>query len=205
MQPAPFPRGSDLPIVVVLATLAATAACGGSVQFQDQQPIRVTVAPPPPEPEPEPEPPPEPKRVTVTADHIEISEKIHFETAEATIAADSHGLLDEIVTVLKQSPQIKKVSIEGHTDSAGSAATNKQLSEQRAQAVMNYLIQHGVGAVRLESRGHGEDKPVADNKTEAGREQNRRVEFLIAEQDEVTKEVLVDPATGEPVPQENAQ
>lgn len=186
---------SRVVLAAAVPLLSLATACGGAVQFQGEEPIRIAVAPTPP---PEPEPAPEPKRVTVTADQIEITEKIHFETAQATIAADSHSLLDEIAQVLKDNPQIKKVSIQGHTDADGGAESNKQLSEARAQAVMNYLVQHGVGAVRLESKGFGEDNPIADNNTAAGKEQNRRVEFLILEQEEVTQEVAADPAKDEP-------
>ena len=70
-------------------------------------------------------------------------------------------------------------NIEGHTDSSGAAKTNQRLSEKRAKAVLDYLINKGgVAASRLSSAGLGEDYPIATNKTRAGRAQNRRVEFV---------------------------
>jgi len=183
--------------------LSLLVGCGGVMQFKDDNAISITAkAPPPPKPEPKPEP--KPKRVSVTADAIVISEKIHFEVDKATIMADSNGLLDEIVDVLKEHTQIKKVSIEGHTDSDGSGAHNDKLSKARAKAVLDYLVAHGVAAGRLTSKGFGESKPLASNDTPDGKEKNRRVEFLIIEQDKVNKTVLVDPKTGKPVSDEEA-
>ena len=175
------------------ALLLLLSGCSGVMPFKDTNPIRITTAPPPPPPEPEPEP----KRVTVTADKIVITEKIHFEVDKATIMTDSHGLLNEIVQVLKDSPQIKLVSIEGHTDSDGSDAHNDTLSKARAKAVKDYLVKNGIKAGRLASKGFGESKPIASNDDAEGKEKNRRVEFLIKKQDEVKKTVLVDPKTGE--------
>ena len=72
-----------------------------------------------------------------------------------------------------------KVSIEGHTDSRGKNRFNQKLSENRAKAVMDYLIDHGIDAEKLENVGYGEDKPIASNRTRRGRSANRRVEFRI--------------------------
>jgi outer membrane protein OmpA-like peptidoglycan-associated protein len=84
--------------------------------------------------------------------------------------------------VLKANPQIAKVRVEGHTDSVGSDETNLTLSQGRAESVMKYLTDKGVDASRLEAKGFGESKPLADNKTEEGRAKNRRVEFVIVSQ-----------------------
>lgn len=177
----------------------ALGACGGAIAFSDTSSIAIEGTPPkPPEPPPkeEPPPPPKPKRVEVTADKIVIREKIQFELNKATIKSDSDALLTEIADVFKENTHIKKVSIEGHTDSQGSDAYNQKLSEQRAKAVLDYLVGKGIDAKRLTSKGLGESKPIASNDTEEGKEQNRRVEFIITEQDEVTKTYEIDPKTG---------
>ena len=114
---------------------------------------------------------------------IEIKQKIHFATARARIKPDSFGLLNQVAQAIRESTDIKKVRIEGHTDSRGSDTYNQKLSERRANAVMNYLIKKKVPKERLEAVGRGESKPRAPNSTAKGREANRRVEFIILEQD----------------------
>jgi outer membrane protein OmpA-like peptidoglycan-associated protein len=168
--------------------------------FSDTAPLKIVGTPPPPPPPPEPPPPPpppEPKRVEVTQDHIVIHEKIQFETDKAVIKPESFGLLDEITAAVRDAPQIKKLSIEGHTDNVGADKYNLKLSNQRAASVLKYLVDHGIDAGRLVSKGWGESKPIGDNATEEGKEQNRRVEFIIVEQDTVKKTYEIDPATGE--------
>ena len=113
---------------------------------------------------------------------IEIKQKIHFATARSRIMPDSFGLMNQVAQAIRESTDIKKVRIEGHTDSRGSDAYNQKLSEQRANAVMQYLLKKGVPAERLEAVGRGESKPLAPNSTAKGREANRRVEFIILEQ-----------------------
>lgn len=164
--------------------------------FADKSSLVVTGEPPaPPAPPPEPEPPP-PKRVEVTADKIVIKEKIQFDVDKTTIKPESNGLLDEITQVIKDNPRIKKISIEGHTDGDGSDKYNLKLSDGRAKAVMEYLVSHGIEAGRLTAKGFGESKPIASNDTPEGKEQNRRVEFLITEQEDLTKTYEIDPKTG---------
>src|SRR5215217_1062276 len=110
--------------VILMFVLAA--GCGGTIQFADDRPIQVVgTLPPPP-------PPPKPERVVVKKDRIEINEKIQFDFDKATIKPESNDLLNEIVSVIKKNPQIKKLSIEGHTDSDGSDKYNQSLSERRA-------------------------------------------------------------------------
>jgi outer membrane protein OmpA-like peptidoglycan-associated protein len=87
-----------------------------------------------------------------------------------------------VVEVLKKNAGIAKLSIIGHTDSDGADTYNQQLSEKRAKSVLAYLTGHGVDATRLSAVGKGESAPIASNDNAAGREQNRRVEFLIVEQ-----------------------
>src|SRR5690606_35723062 len=102
----------------------------------------------------------------------------------------------EIVQVFNDNPQVLKVSIEGHTDSDGEDAYNKTLSDQRAKAVMKYLVDKKVAADRLSAVGYGESKPIASNDTDEGKAKNRRVEFHITKQDVTKEKVSVDPKTG---------
>jgi len=165
----------------VAATAVLTgvlAACGGMTRFEDTTPIVLGSPVPPP-------PPPEPARVEVKQDRIEIKEKIQFAFDKAEILPVSDGLLGEVAGAIKSHPEIKKIGIHGHTDGEGETAYNQSLSERRAGAVKQWLVSHGVEAARLESKGFGESKAIADNATPEGREQNRRVEFLIIEQEGV--------------------
>jgi len=127
-------------------------------------------------------PPPAPPRVVLTASSITIGEKVQFATGSAEILPVSHGLLDEVAQVLNDNPQIALLQVEGHTDSTGTAAFNRKLSQQRAESVMKYLAGKGVGAGRMQAKGFGPDKPIADNTTDDGKEKNRRVEFNILKQ-----------------------
>jgi len=130
--------------------------------------------------------------VEVKSDKIVINEKIQFEYNKATILQNSFSLMDEIAAVIKKNPHIKKLSIEGHASSEGNADHNLKLSEARAKSVMTYIVAKGVEAGRLTSKGFGAKKPIADNNTEEGKEKNRRVEFVIVEQDVTEKKVAVD-------------
>jgi outer membrane protein OmpA-like peptidoglycan-associated protein len=123
--------------------------------------------------------PPPPARVVITEKKLELKDKVFFDTSKATIKPVSFDLLDEVARVLVAHPEVKNLRIEGHTDSTGSAATNTALSEARAEAVRDYLVTKGVAAERLSAKGFGPARPVADNATAAGREANRRVEFMI--------------------------
>jgi OmpA-OmpF porin, OOP family len=127
-------------------------------------------------------PPPGPDRVVLTPSNIAIMDKVQFETGKADIKSESHGLLDEVAKVLKDNPQIETISVEGHTDSTGSPDFNRKLSQQRADSVAKYLSGKGVKAARMEPKGFGPDRPIADNETDAGKEANRRVEFNIIKQ-----------------------
>jgi OOP family OmpA-OmpF porin len=106
---------------------------------------------------------------------------IFFETAKAELRPESFTELDRVVTMLKQNPNME-ILIGGHTDNVGSPASNIQLSSSRALSVQSYLISKGISNTRLRTKGFGETKPVAKNDTDAGRQQNRRVEFTIVKQ-----------------------
>jgi len=102
---------------------------------------------------------------------------INFETGKSDIKPESQKIIDQIVRMLKDNPTLK-ISIEGHTDNVGTAQSNQTLSENRAKAVMNAIIAKGIDKSRLSSKGWGQTKPIADNKTEEGRAKNRRVEIV---------------------------
>jgi outer membrane protein OmpA-like peptidoglycan-associated protein len=114
---------------------------------------------------------------------IEIGQKIHFATARVRIVRDSFALLNQVAQAIREHSDIKKVRIEGHTDSQGSERYNQRLSERRANAVLKYLQNRKVPPERIEAVGYGESRPIAPNSTRMGREANRRVEFVIIEQD----------------------
>jgi outer membrane protein OmpA-like peptidoglycan-associated protein len=121
------------------------------------------------------------EHIVVTQEKIELKQKIFFDTDRATIKPRSYGLLDEIASVLRSRPTMT-VRIEGHTDSRGTRAHNLQLSQSRADSVRNHLVGLGIEPARMESKGYGPDQPIETNKTAAGRERNRRVEFFITQQ-----------------------
>ena len=104
-----------------------------------------------------------------------------FDVDSATLKAGAYDEMTRVSRVLQQYPQTN-VRIAGHTDSTGSETYNQQLSERRAQAVMNALISYGVSAGRMTTIGYGESQPIADNSTQAGRQLNRRVEITLTPQ-----------------------
>jgi OOP family OmpA-OmpF porin len=123
-----------------------------------------------------------PQKLVVEADkgELRLLEPVQFETATADIKEVSFPLLDEVIGVLNDAPDIR-LAVHGHTDSRGAAAYNKELSLKRARAVVKYLTDKGIAATRLEAQGFGPDKPIASNDTDVGRAANRRVEFKILE------------------------
>ena len=108
---------------------------------------------------------------------------INFELNAARISAGSRQPLDTLVQALHSQTNFN-VEIAGHSDNTGSAAYNQTLSDQRAHAVRQYLIQQGIDGARLSAHGYGESQPVADNSSASGRAMNRRVEFRVIEQGE---------------------
>jgi outer membrane protein OmpA-like peptidoglycan-associated protein len=125
----------------------------------------------------------EPAKAVITKEKIEIREKVFFDTGKATIQASSNQLLDDVADILKENADIKKIRVEGHTDKVGNAASNRKLSDERAKAVVAYLVAKGVAANRMEAIGYGPDKPVDPASTPEAYEKNRRVEFFIVERD----------------------
>jgi OOP family OmpA-OmpF porin len=105
---------------------------------------------------------------------------ITFEFNKAILTQEAKKYLDEIISLLVKMPTIK-MQINGHTDNVGISDYNLKLSKERAKSVYNYLIEKGINADRLGYDGYGDTKPIDSNKTEEGRANNRRVEFLIKE------------------------
>lgn len=112
------------------------------------------------------------KRIDVAAKNI------FFATGSYKLLAKSNKSLDDVVKLLNEDPNLK-LDIEGHTDNTGKADKNQLLSENRAKSVYEYFVKKGVSTERLKSAGFGQDQPVADNKTAAGRTKNRRVELKL--------------------------
>jgi OOP family OmpA-OmpF porin len=196
-----MPSQRFLSTVIAASLLAGLVGCGGVTQFNGGTAFAISgtpAAPPPPPPPPPKEEPKPPARVELRDNKIEFKEKIQFEVNKSVIKPESYGLLKEIADVIKKNPQVKKISIEGHASAEGDAKRNKTLSDERAKAVMNHLVtKEGVEAGRMVAKGWGVEKPIAPNDTEENREKNRRVEFLVIEQDVTQKKVEIDPKTGQ--------
>ena len=130
-------------------------------------------------------PDPDPKRngcpkAFVQGTQIKILDQVKFKTNSAEILGkESDEVLQAVQAILTSHPEIKTVRVEGHTDNRGTAALNRKLSKDRAGSVVKWLTKNGVDASRLTSEGFGPDKPIDDNTTEQGRQNNRRVEFHI--------------------------
>ena len=182
----------NLSIILILGTIGLTGACSGAANplckpanainapahrcaaapiavAEEAEEVPEEVAPAPAEE----------ALVRVGDDKIEILHKVQFETGSDEIRSVSHGLLNEVASTLNDNTDILKVSVEGHTDTVGSASMNRRLSKGRAKSVVRYLEDQGVDSQRLQAEGFGPDQPIADNETDEGREQNRRVEFRI--------------------------
>lgn len=154
-------------------TMLATASWDGTLKIWDLRPYNVEMV----------------KEAPVVSVGVVLETKVEdvlksafnnltFETGSATIAASSFPSLDELANTMIAKKEYM-LMIEGHTDNVGSDATNLTLSKNRAQAVKKYLVSKGVEESKLISNGYGSKRPIADNKTEAGKKQNRRVEMKI--------------------------
>jgi outer membrane protein OmpA-like peptidoglycan-associated protein len=122
-------------------------------------------------------PPPMPAPVK---EEVITTNRIHFAFNKAVIRPESYPVIDEILASIKGRPEIENVRVEGHTDNVGSDAYNQKLSDQRANAVRQYMIDKGYPSDKVTAVGMGESAPIADNATKAGRAQNRRVEFHLS-------------------------
>ena len=120
--------------------------------------------------------------VVITETELKILQKINFKTDSDKIKGKkSFKVLDTVASILKANPHVE-VQIQGHTDDKGTRKHNLDLSQRRAESVKAYLVEQGVEGSRLVAKGFGPDVPIASNKTKAGREDNRRVEFHIIQE-----------------------
>jgi len=103
---------------------------------------------------------------------------VHFQTAKSILLSSSFPTLDDLVEILKLKDDLR-LEIAGHTDSVGDDDSNQELSQARAQSVVNYLTKKGIDKSRLIAQGYGENQPIADNTTDEGRQENRRTEARI--------------------------
>ena len=118
-------------------------------------------------------------KVIIKPGKLELKDKIQFLNDQAVLEPSSFPVLDQVAKVLRDNPGFK-VQLDGHASSEGGDARNQALSEQRAQTVLDYLAARGVARDRLAATGFGSSRPVGSNLTEAGREANRRVDFVVS-------------------------
>lgn len=109
---------------------------------------------------------------------VVVLQGVHFETASARLTHHSLAVLAQAAAALKGQPTMR-VEVSGHTDSVGSDEYNQDLSQRRAQSVVDFLVDNGVARDRISAVGYGETRPVASNDTPEGRASNRRVEFRV--------------------------
>jgi len=114
----------------------------------------------------------------VRASLRDYASKVQFATGKSELTEESLRVLDNVKAIMDEYPNAK-FHIEGHTDSTGSEQINERISEERARAVKDYLVAAGIDEFRLSSKGYGESRPIADNKTREGRKQNRRTEIKV--------------------------
>jgi outer membrane protein OmpA-like peptidoglycan-associated protein len=137
--------------------------------------------------------PPEPPATRLVEKQIVITQQVQFEADTAVLRPESDAVLGEVARVIGEHPEIELIEVQGHTDDTGTAERNRRLGQERAASVVAWLVARGIGRERLESKGHGADRPIADNTTEEGRAKNRRVEFHV-----VRTRPAATPASPEP-------
>lgn len=121
----------------------------------------------------------EPAKIRFEGDQFVTLEPVHFQSGRATILPDSRPMLDELASNLESYEEIGLVEVQGHTDNQGSDSFNVGLSQRRVNAVRSYLVERGVPEAKLVARGFGESCPADTNATDAGRANNRRVQFFV--------------------------
>ncbi len=117
-------------------------------------------------------------KIVVKPEKLELKEKLYFAWDQASLSQESFPVLDEVVQALQDNKQFR-VQVEGHASSDGTDDHNQSLSSRRADAVVEYLVAHGIARTRLGSKGFASSAPNDTNATAAGRENNRRVEFVV--------------------------
>lgn len=136
--------------------------------------------------------------VAVQNKEIIIRQQVQFGVDSAVILPASTGLLTEIADVLLKNPRIRRVEVQGHTDGTGSPDHNMKLSEDRATSVVAWLTAHGVPGDRVSAKGYGDSKPLVPNVTELNKQRNRRVQFIITDQDPAAPAAAPAPASANP-------
>lgn len=121
--------------------------------------------------------------VIVRRDRIELKQQVHFSPGRSRILKDSFELLRQVARAMKDAPRVR-IRVEGHTDNVGKRSENLKLSQSRAEAVRKFLVAEGVQPRQLVAVGYGSKKPLASNRTRAGKAANRRVEFRMIEKGE---------------------
>jgi OOP family OmpA-OmpF porin len=184
-SPPPPPTAPEPePVEVVAVTDADNDGVLDDVDQCPDTPYGTTVDTtgcPPPPPEPVCAPVGENGEVELagcTTGDVVVLHGVTFEFDSERLTANARTILDGVVTALESAPDIR-VEVGGHTDARGSDDYNQRLSERRAASVRDYLVDKGIDAARLSAVGYGEAKPVADNDSDEGREQNRRVELTV--------------------------
>ncbi|MCL2145223.1 MAG: OmpA family protein [Endomicrobia bacterium] len=177
----------DMPLPVGNYKINFTVADNaGNISQIDSE---ISVAPLPKDPEPPKE------EVEVKQEErglvINLSSKVLFDVAKSDLKSEAEKALNEVAAILRVYSK-NKVLIEGHTDSSGNKQKNMQLSLDRAQSVFDFFANTGIDKERMQVFGFGSDRPVADNATEKGKEQNRRVEIVILKEEEPEPAVQIE-------------
>ncbi len=121
-------------------------------------------------------------QLVINQGEIRLFERIEFDKGTATLRAESDPILQALLKTLTEHPELEAVEVQGHTDDQGAAWFNRRLSQQRAEAVVQWLVERGIAPERLHARGYGAENPVDSNDTDEGRQNNRRVQFVIENQ-----------------------
>ncbi len=156
-----------------LVTVGFNFALGAKPRAPEPAPAPEPVRTPPPAPAPAPRPAPEPEVV------FEFDSSVTFGLNSAQLQPGAVAELNEAVALLNLHDELARVEVAGHTCDLGAADYNQGLSQRRAQAVRDYLVENGISADRLVVRGYGEDQPKVANRSESARQQNRRVELVV--------------------------
>jgi outer membrane protein OmpA-like peptidoglycan-associated protein len=188
------------------------AGCHAEAKVGSTEPKAATPPPPPPPDPPKPPPPPDPPKpappalkamgkAKIVGNQIQVPGKIHFALDKATIdesKQETKDVLDSILKTLQENPQITKVRIEGNTDDKGTLEHNAKLSQDRADAVSNWLVGKGIDKGRLATVGFGPKHTLVPNDSDDHRDQNRRVDFTIWEMDSKPTDAQKNAATSDP-------
>jgi OmpA-OmpF porin, OOP family len=195
---------------VSMAVLAAFLVCASSASTGCAEHAEVAVAPPPPPPAPPPPPPPppapeppadapEPPPVFRGA-QLDLPGEVEFDVGSANIQETerTHHMLHRVVRLLRKYPNITEVRVEGHTDSDGDPQANKLLSQQRAAAVIVWLVAKGVDPARVHPVGCGATDPLVPNTSPENKAKNRRTEFDVTRLDGKRPDAYTEPCAPNP-------